>query len=172
MRSSTWLSIVPLAALAATALAGCGRHEPSVILGASQVPGYHLLANVGTEIPAGDIGYLVTANGQGGYRVAFVDTEGSAARFSGSITTDVAFDPTQTFKINGAESVVATSTNRIDFAGVPGATVEGVDCVAQTDPIYIDVQLEGSRGVNIYFTGAHSGIIETSFYNPVAFTSP
>jgi len=158
--------------MVAVALGGCGIHEPSVILGAAAVPGYHVRQNAGTEIPAGDIGYLVTANGRGGFTVAFVDTAGSPARFTGSISTDQSFDPNQTFKLNGAESVIATSANRIDFSGVPGATVEGVTLVAQSDPIYLDAQIEGSRQVAIFFTGAHSGVVETSFYNPAAFTSP
>src|SRR5690242_4404308 len=49
--------------------------EPMASLGPQGYPGYHVLAGASTSLPAGAIGYLVTANGQGGYRVTWTDTE-------------------------------------------------------------------------------------------------
>src|SRR5207302_2014483 len=45
--------------------------EPTASLGPTSYPGYRVLANGSASIPGGDIGYLVTANGQGGYRVVW-----------------------------------------------------------------------------------------------------
>src|SRR5947208_12853788 len=101
-------------------IAGCHvspDNEPSVILGARGLSGYHVLANADTSIPAGDIGYLVTANGGGGYALYWTDTAGSAAFFQGSVTTDRGFDPNSTVKVDGSEDVTFTAADRIDFSG-------------------------------------------------------
>src|SRR4051812_16621064 len=57
-------------------------------LGAAQLLGYRVESNASAELPAGDLGFVITANGQGGYRVTWSDTYGSAAAFTGYITTD------------------------------------------------------------------------------------
>src|SRR5437868_9272264 len=59
--------------------------EPTLSLGPTAYPGYRVLANSSASIPGCDLGFLVTANGQGGYRVVWTDTLNSAARFSGTI---------------------------------------------------------------------------------------
>ena len=100
---------------------------------------------------------------------------GSPARFDATISTDVGFDNAQFAGLTGAETISPPPGqigNAFQVAGIPGATLEGVSFVSKTDPIYLDAQIEGSRGVNIYFTGAHTGALETSSFNPVAFTSP
>src|SRR4051794_9254516 len=100
-------------------VAGCHvttENEPSSSLGARGMLGYHVLANANTSIPGGDIGFLVTANGQGGYALYWTDTAGSPAFFSGNVTTDVGFDPNQTVKVSGSEDVTFTSITRIDFS--------------------------------------------------------
>src|SRR4051812_17447013 len=114
-------------------IAGCHLspdNEPSAILGARAMSGYHVLANADTSIPAGDIGYLVTANGQGGYALYWTDTAGSPAFFSGFVTTDRGFDPNSAMKIDGTEAVTFTATDRIDFSGTPGAAVQGIQFVS------------------------------------------
>jgi hypothetical protein len=69
--------------------------------------------------------------------------------------------------------VTFTATDRIDFSGTPGASVQGVQFVSLTDPVYFDLTVEQShQGFGIYFTGARSRLVQDSFYNPVAFTSP
>jgi len=147
--------------------------EPAVALGNRAMTGYHVLAGAETSIPDGDIGYVVTTNGQGGYRLTFIDTAGSPAVFAGNVTTDRGFDPNSTVKYSGAEDVTFTANDRIDFSGVPGASIEGLDFVAQTDPVYFDLTVDGShQGFGIFFTGARSGFVQESAYDPVAFTSP
>jgi hypothetical protein len=156
--------------------AGCyvsSANEPAVLLGQQAMSGYHVAANANTSIPDGDIGFLVTANGQGGYALYWIDTVGSAAVFDGNVTTDVGFEPNSTVKYSGTEGVTFTSTRRIDFNGVPGASLQGMEFVSQTDPVYFDLRVNGSRsGFGIFFTGARTGLVQESVYDPVAFTSP
>jgi hypothetical protein len=147
--------------------------EPTLSLGPQQYPGYRVLAGASSAIPGGDLGYIVTANGSGGFRITWTDTLGSAAGFSGTITTDGTFDQTQTRGFSGAESLSYLAANQLAFSSTPGANVDGVDVVASTDPIYLDAAIDGSdAGVHIYFTGAQTGLVVASGYDPVAFTSP
>ena len=143
-------------------------------LGAQQMLGYRVAANASSELPAGDLGFVITANGLGGYRVTWSDTYGSAATFSGTITTDGYFDPSQLSGYSGAEDIqLSPDDSTISFASQPGSYVDGVDLVSSTDPIYLDLRVDGAPdGFSIYFTGAESGALLTSDYNPVAFTSP
>ena len=56
---------------------------------------------------------------------------------------------------------------------MPGAQLDGVDLVSGSDPIYVDLTVNGVHsGFSIYFTGAQSSLLLTSQYDPVAFTSP
>lgn len=143
-------------------------------MGALGMPGYHVLANGSVGLPDGDLGYMVTANGQGGYRITWTDTLGSAAHFSGTITSDAQFYPSSVVGYSGAEYITLSSDARtITFDSTPGTYVDGVDLVSATDPIYLDLQVDGARaGFSIYFTGADTGAQLTSAYDPVAFTSP
>jgi hypothetical protein len=143
-------------------------------LGLLGMSGYHVRAGASAELPAGDIGYVVTANGSGGYRITWSDTYGSAAQFSGTITTDGTFDPNQLQHFSGGENITVSSDLRtIYFDSVPGAVLDGVDLVSSTDPIYLDAAVDGSRqGFSLYFTGADTGQLLTSAFDPVAFTAP
>jgi hypothetical protein len=143
-------------------------------LGLQSMLGYRVAAGASAELPAGDIGFVVTANGQGGYRLTWSDTYGSAANFQGLITTDGQFDPSQVRGYSGAEALTIGADYRsISFSSTPGAAVDGVDLVSSTDPIYFDLYVDGARtGFSIYFTGAETGTLVSSAYNPVAFTSP
>ena len=163
-----------LAYLSFLLLAGCHvqSSEPVYALGAQALSGYRLLAGANTSMPAGDLGFLITANGQGGYSLHWTDTAGSLAQFSGSVTTDLGFDPNATVKYGGSD-VTFTSDKRVDLSGAPGADLMGMEFVAQSDPVYYDLYVEGSRqGFGIYFTGAHTQEVQSSDYDPVAFTSP
>jgi hypothetical protein len=164
-----------LSFLALVIFAGCHGPdgEPSFVLGARGLTGYHVLAGAQTSIPGGDIGFLVTANGQGGYALYWTDTAGSPAVFTGNVTTDRGFDPNSTTKVSGSEDVTFTAIDRIDFSGVPGSALEGIQFVSQTDPVYFDLTVDGShQGFGIFFTGARSGLVQDSLFDPVAFTSP
>src|SRR5581483_2527596 len=70
--------------------------DQQVSLGPQNFPGYHVKANAVTELPSGGIGYLVTANGSGGYRLFWADTLATGAELSGTLTTDGTSDTTQT----------------------------------------------------------------------------
>jgi len=143
-------------------------------LGQAQLLGDRVEANASAELPAGDLGFVITANGNGGYRVTWSDTYGSAANFTGSITTDGYFDASQVRGYSGAEDIqLSADAGTVTFSSVPGSYVDGVDVVSSTDPIYLDLRVDGARsGFGIYFTGAESGAQLTSDYDPVAFTSP
>jgi hypothetical protein len=143
-------------------------------LGALGMLGYHVRAGASAALPDGDLGYVVTANGAGGYRVIWSDTYGSAAHFSGTITTDGQFDPNQLQHYSGGENIWLSSDLRtLYFDSVPGSVIDGVDLVSSTDPIYLDGTVDGSHGgFSVYFSGADSGQLLRSAYNPVAFTSP
>lgn len=146
--------------------------EPLVNLGPNNYPGYRVRALSATAIPAGGIGFAVTANGSGGYRVIWTDTLNSAATFSGTLTTDGNFDVGQT-QLIGSPGLTQTGANQYAFSSVPGAQVDGFDVVSSTDPVYLEAKIGGSTaGVAIYFTGATSNLVQTSAQNPVAFTSP
>jgi hypothetical protein len=149
-------------------------YDAPVALGLEGMPGYHVLANGSSSLPSGDLGFVITANGAGGYRVTYSDTLGSAAHFSGVITTDGTFDPNQVQYYSGAEYITLSSDYRtITFDSTPGSAVDGVDLVSSTDPIYLDLMVDGAHtGFGIYFTGAQSGEVKSSAYDPVAFTTP
>jgi hypothetical protein len=143
-------------------------------MGLQGMLGYHVRAGAAAALPDGDLGYVVTANGQGGYRVTWTDTWGSAARFSGTITTDGYFDPSQLQHFSGGEHLYLSDDLRtVYFDSVPGTVLDGVDVVSSTDPIYLDAAVDGSRsGFGLYFTGADTGQVLAAQYNPLAFTSP
>lgn len=153
------------------------QNEPLVQLGPQNYPGYHVLANANATLPGGDLGYIVTANGQGGYRVTWTDTNGSAAHFSGTITVDGVIDsnPQNTHGFSGNENLTFTGENQISFDSVPGTGVDGVDLVSSTDPIYLSASIDGYTDpgqVHIYFVGATTQLNNVSSVDPVAFTSP
>jgi hypothetical protein len=150
-----------------------GATDPELQIGQRRMVGYRVLAGASTTIPPNDIGYLITADGHGTYRVVWIDTANSPARFSGSITTDGSIDVNNTFKFNGNENITITPPSRIDFDDIPGDVLHGVDLVTSSQEIYLDASVNGSRsGFGIYFTGAGSGDVLESPYDPVAFTSP
>jgi hypothetical protein len=146
---------------------GSGRGAPSIA-----TTGYSILPNATAALPAGDLGFIVTANGQGGYRIAWSDTQGSSAYFHGSIFTGGQFLSSN--PIPGAKLDYLTPTQgRVDFSSQPGSALDGVDVVSSTDPIYVDLMINGStNGVAIYFTQSQTAQLSMSQIDPVAFTSP
>lgn len=179
------LSTLSLCALFSLGAAGCfGDHrdhgggdvlvDQARPLGAQGLPGYRVRAGAASELPSNDRGFIVTANGNGGYRLAWGDFAGSTSEFSGVISTDGQLDPTQVQPFSGQENLTLAADNRsLAFDSTPGGALDGVDVVSSTDPIYVDALVDGSRvGFNIYFTGAESSLLLVSDYDPVAFTSP
>jgi hypothetical protein len=143
-------------------------------LGAQQLLGYHVAANAAAVLPADERGFVVTANGAGGYRVSWSDLFGSASEFSGTVSTDGSFDPLQLHGLTGAEDISLSQDNAtVTFSSTPGTSLDGIDLVSSTDPIYVDARVDGiNDGFLVYFTGAQSGAQLSSAYNSVAFTSP
>jgi len=164
------LLILPIALLAACS-SGPAPDSP-VHLGARAMLGYHLRAGAASEVPSNEVGFVVTANGLGGYRIAWVAFDGTASTFSGSATSDGTIDPTSVAPLSGREDVTITADHReIDFSSVPGGAADGVDFVPSSDPIYVDLRIDGAPA-QIFFTGADTSRLRQSDYNPVAFTSP
>ena len=104
----------------------------------------------------------------------FGHTQGYESLVTGYITTDGYFDPTQLRGYSGSENIeLSADQGMITFGSTPGSYVDGVDLVSSTDPIYLDLRVDNARtGFGTYFTGAESGTVLSSDYNPVAFTSP
>jgi hypothetical protein len=156
-------------------LTGCERGpapDTAAPLGARHLLGYHVRAGAASEVPGDELGYVVTANGLGGYRVAWVALTGSTATFSGTIATDGTIDPTSVVPLSGREDVTLSADGTsLDFSSVPGAVADGVDLVPSLDPIYVDLRIDGAPAA-IYFTGADTSRLYLSDYNPAAFTSP
>ena len=180
LRSLSSLSLITLFGLTA---AGCfvdhnhdggGLVDQAHPLGAQGMPGYRVRANAASELPANDRGFIVTANGNGGYRVTWSDFSGSTSQFSGTISTDGQFDPTQLLPFSGNENLtLARDNSSFTFESTPGGALDGVDMVSSTDPIYLDAMVDGSHvGFGIFFTGAESSLLQSSDFDPVAFTSP
>jgi hypothetical protein len=169
LRAAALLSVI-------TAASGCGstteRFGP---LGARGIFGYHILAGGSSLIPVGNLGYLATANGHGGFRIVWTDTRGSDAEFSGSIATDGVFDPGSivSFNPNGTARITTNGPSEIDFDSIPGANLDGVDLVTSADPIYLTATIGNSTtAVSIFFTGADTHDLNVSAFDPVSFTSP
>jgi hypothetical protein len=151
---------------------GGPRPDSAVPLGARGELGYHLRAGAASEVPSDAVGFVVTANGQGGYRIAWVAFDGQTQTFSGSVTSDGSIDPTSVVPYSGREQIeVHADGSEIDFSSVPGSSPDGVDFVPSADPIYVDLRVDGAPA-QIYFTGAETSRLYASELDPVAFTSP
>jgi hypothetical protein len=176
MMSAMQRFAVALPVFATLLFAGCGHGggEPdrAVPLGALSELGYHLRAGAASEVPGDELGFVVTANGQGGYRIAWVALDGSSRRFSGTATSDGVIDAASVTPLSGNERIDLSADGRsIDFSSVPSSAADGVDFVPSADPIYVDLRIDDAAAP-IYFTGADTSHLYLSAYNPVAFTSP
>src|SRR5688500_3362416 len=133
MNTRSNLLVTALFGLVVAMAAGC--REKTVIVNSAAIPPattplVHVFATFteSTVIPADAFGFVITANGQGGYTVAWTHNAGLATRFSGTLHTNGTFSQVQ--KLSGAETVVNTTFSQIDFVSVPGADVDGVTFVS------------------------------------------
>ena len=164
------LLILPIALFAACS-SGPAPDSP-VHLGARAMLGYHVRAGAASEVPSNEAGFVVTANGLGGYRLAWVAFDGSASVFSGTASTDGTIDPASIAPLSGREDVTLSADHgEIVFSSQPGSAADGVDFVPSADPIYVDLRIDGAPAA-IFFTGADTSRLYVSDYNPAAFTSP
>jgi hypothetical protein len=146
--------------------------DPAIPIGARGDLGYRLQGGASAEIPAGDLGFLITGAGHGTFRVTWIDTANSPAVFTGSIVTDGLIDVPNTRAIGGAQ-ITVTPPSSITFTSVPGANIDGVDLTTSSGEILLDAYVDNSHdGFGIYFTGAGSGLVLDSPRNPVAFELP
>jgi hypothetical protein len=166
------LAVVALPLFVAAGCASGPAPDSPVPLGARHEPGYHVRAGAASEVPGDELGFVVTANGLGGYRIAWVALTGSTSTFSGSIESDGVIDPATVAGLSGREQIVVRADGSgIDFSSVPDANADGVDLVPSADPIYVDLRIDGAPAP-IFFTGADTSRLSSSAYDPVAFTSP
>jgi len=139
---------------------GSGRARPADQTAA------HVLAGGSVTTPDGQYGFTVTANGQGGYRVAWVDPDLVGLRFHGSVFVHGSFSQISSTGM----SYATASGERLDFESQPGAGQLGyVDFVSSTDPITVDV-LAGAQGGTIWFPDVTGTVTMT--VTPGTFTSP
>jgi hypothetical protein len=126
----------------------------------------HISPGASVSVPDQQYGFTVTANGQGGYRVAWVDAASVGLRFHGSVFVHGSFDQIQSVGMNYATA----SGERLDFESKPGAGTLGyVDFVSSTDPITVDA-LAGSQPGLFFFVDGNGTSTTTS--TPATFTSP
>jgi hypothetical protein len=141
-----------------TTALGSGRARPA------DSAALHVFAGGSVTVPNGEYGFTVTANGQGGYRVAWVDAAAVGLRFHGSIFVHGSFSQITSTGMNYATA----AGERLDFESQPGAGSLGyVDLVASTDPITVDV-LAGAADGTLYYTDGNPQTVVT----PATFTSP
>jgi hypothetical protein len=156
-------------------LIACSSSPPPdrpVHLGVRGELGYHVRAGAASEVPGDQVGFVVTANGQGGYRIAWVAFDGSTSTFSGTAASDGAIDPQSIAPLSGREDITLDSDGKtLEFSSSATSAPDGVDFVPATDPIYVDLRIDGAPAA-IFFTGADTSRLYQSGYNPVAFTSP
>jgi hypothetical protein len=166
---------ITLPLVASLFVVGCAHDatpDSPVHLGALGEPGYHVRAGAASEVPGDEVGFVVTANGEGGYRIAWVAVDGSVSTFSGSVSSDGVIDPASIVPFSGREDISLSGDHRtIDFSSVPSSAADGLDFVPSADPIYVDLRIDGAAA-QIFFTGADTSRLYLSQYNPVAFTSP
>lgn len=150
----------------------CGHPDEPERLGRQRLLGYHVRAGADSVLPADVAGFVVTANGLGGYRIAWSGFTGLAQLFTATVTSDGPFIPSSIVGLSGRERITLTTDNaQLDVQSAPDGTVEGVDFVPLTEPIYVDLRIDGAPAP-IFFTGADSGRQRQSLYDPVSFTSP
>jgi hypothetical protein len=139
---------------------GSGRTEPPA------TTALHVAPDAALTVGTATVGFVVTANGRGGYRVAWVDTAGAGRRYHGSVFCNGTFGQIASVGMQYAGAV----GNRLDFESAPGSGTSGyVDFVSSVDPIVVDA-LNGAAASTIYYFGTQGGI--GSVAAPATFTSP
>jgi hypothetical protein len=139
---------------------GSGRARP-----ADSTP-LHVNAGGSVTVPDGQYGFTVTANGQGGYRVAWVDATGAGLRYHGSIFIHGSYSQVSSTGMNYATA----NGERLDFESQPGAGQLGyVDFVSSSDPITVDV-LAGAQLGTLYYDDVND--VTQTILTPATFTSP
>jgi hypothetical protein len=157
---------VVLAVLAAVGIAACGGDRythPGGVGGAvpnnPNTPIYRISPGAGTVVePGSQAGYGITANVGGSYRLIWTgdsNASGTYREFYGSVYTPGRFDQV----VRGCNSGVCplergdilsspvntTGGQRIDFDAFAYDNLDGFDFVADTEPVYFDLYIDGQR---------------------------
>ncbi|MEO6952673.1 MAG: hypothetical protein ABI321_12755 [Polyangia bacterium] len=179
------LRLFPTLALAAT-LTGCvvrgnGGHvqqascdPPAFTNSHDAYPIYHVEPDVSTSFDGSDNRptYALTASSGSVFRLVWSDPVGAATCFQGLITIDGNFSQGAA-GYSGHENIVFNQSNQIAFSSIPGSNLDGVDFVADTQPVYIDAFVDSGTSTTIYYTDSISGFeTDTGNQNVAAFTSP
>jgi hypothetical protein len=174
------LCIAPQDCLSGMCLTGtvprvCGGAPPPCVLPtvAAQTtayPLYKIVPNGTATLAPGDVGFIVTANTSGGYRVAWTDETGGQYCMTGIIRGNGGLDTNQTIKLSGMETVSANA-QEVRFASKPGTRIDGIDVVTLGDPMYLDAYINGTlTNVRIYYRQAPSNQVTTAIENPASFS--
>ena len=180
------LRLLPTSLVLATTLTGCVvqsnggpiHHQvtcdpPAFTNSHSAYPLYHVEPNVSTSFDATDNRptYALTAASGSSFRLVWSDPVGAATCFQGLITIDGTFS--QAAIAMGGADVVFNNSNQIAFASIPGSNIDGVDFIADTQPVYVDGFVDSGTSTTIYYTDSDTGVeTDTNNQNVAAFTSP
>ena len=134
----------------------------AVPLGRQQLSGYRI--DAATSISLSKAGFGVTNTSAGHFRLLWVGDASDV--LSGILTTDGVFDPTGTSPLGGKE-LVANQADRIEFRLSPTASVNGLDLITSSGPIYLDLQRNEDRNAAT-LSFMRSGQVATAAFNPVA----
>ncbi len=145
---------------------------PSPVTYTASFPAYHVQAGQSVGVVAGDGAYYITSNGMGTYSVTWTNDVNIGDCFSGRITGIDNFNQSQVTGFSGLETVSLIAPNQIGFASTPGTAIDGVNFFAQQDPVYLDVYINASPSVNIYYPDGTTGLDTATGANPAAFLSP
>jgi hypothetical protein len=157
-------------------LVGCGPEpdSPTQIGKRKDRYGYHVRAGVPAQRVPGGLGFVITADGQGGYQITWTTTVADSGKhtFIAEVTSDGAFDPSSVVPMSGREHVqVLDGARRLWVTSQPGSDHPDGFAFVSSEPIYVMVLVDGGQRF-IFFTGAETGRLMMSNYSPVAFTSP
>jgi hypothetical protein len=114
-------------------------------LGARAMAGCRLARGAQPALDTQYIGFLVSSDKPGHFSVGWMDALGAATRFSGTVAVDGVIVPGSTHGHIGDEMVRFDAANQISFESAPGSDVAGVDLTTDSDTIYLDGYLNGSR---------------------------
>jgi hypothetical protein len=176
LKAVLWIFPSDVTQTQAAAQVACSNLQGTFTPGTSDpMPGlYHLTPNASAFIPSGQRGFAITANGQGGYRIAWSDhstqtTTTTPRTFTGSVTTTGTFSGVQ--KVYGSEQITTTG-GRLTFASQPLDQLHGVDLMSSVDPIVITGQIDGSAvDVRFYFSTNPTGPTSATD-DPITVRSP
>ena len=157
-------------------LAGCDTLYPEPVpLGQKQLSGYYLATSDQPGFSSTFYGYMAGSDARGHFSLGWTDSPGGDDFFSGTVTTDGAFDPTGTFAHTGQENLQLAAPDQISFGSKPGRSLHGIEIAAPSDVIYVDLRMNKSHvGVNVDFIALASNCYPSTVNtarNPMAFTT-